>query len=405
MIARRHYDVAPGELGILLRHAIRPWVESSGTVALLEARFSEILGNAHCIAFDLGRHALLGLLEGFSVRPGDVVLLPACSFKGLPEVLACAGFRVAFMDLPDGEQAGDNCTPGVVRAAVPVHLFGYPTDWGRQIERWRAAGIVILEDCAHGPGMLRGSREVGGDTDGALFSLNALKPVNAYLGGLAVTRSDVAARRIRSRCGADTQDWLTVLQAVVGVRAQNLLFDTPLYGPVARLFGHPVTSRLLTQLNDGLLRERSRGTVGLHPALAAIALAKLATLWARIDRRLAIARRYDEALGMPCAYHDSCSPDRASGYFYPVRAQVPPGQVRRAFLSRGVDVGILHEVVDFLPGADRAGEFPVAWGVHQGVVQVPLHERLTSGQVEKVCVTLSALAKAGLIRSWHSDGS
>lgn len=404
MIARRHYDVAPGELGILLRHAAGPGGVDGGTVAQLEARFSAFLGNAYCVAFDLGRHALMGLLEGVAARAGDTVLLPACSFKGLPEVLTRAGFQVAYTDLPKGGPADNTRVPGNVRVAVPVHLFGYPTDWDGQVGRWREAGVVVIEDCAHGPGMMRGGRQVGGDADGALFSLNALKPINAYQGGLAVTRSEAVARRMRRRRVSGTQDGVSVLRAIVGIRAQNLLFDTPLYDPVARLFGNPATSRLLALLNDGLLRERPRRAQCLHPALAAIALVKLATLSERVERRLAMARRYDQALGTPCALHDSGSPDRASGYFYVVRALVSAVQVRRAFLSRGIDVGILHEVVDFLPGAQRAGEFPEAWATYQSAVQIPLHERLTPGQVEKVCVTLSALAAAGLVRSWHGDG-
>ena len=61
------------------------------------------------------------------------------------------------------------------------------------LEVARRHELRVIEDCAHALGAQYRGRPVGTFGDAAIFSFQTLKPLNAYGGGMAVTRSRPSA--------------------------------------------------------------------------------------------------------------------------------------------------------------------------------------------------------------------
>jgi len=114
------------------------------------------------------------------VEPGDEVLVVANA--GVPPVAAvvAAGGRPVFCDVDPGSHTLDpeeierRATPRT-RAVLPVHLFGRAAAMDAILERARARGLRVLEDCAQAHGARLGGRPVGTFGDAAAFSFYPTK--------------------------------------------------------------------------------------------------------------------------------------------------------------------------------------------------------------------------------------
>jgi hypothetical protein len=89
------------------------------------------------------------------------------------------------------------------RVIIWIHEFGYvDTSFPDRCAQWRAAGIAVLEDCAHVAGLTVGPATVGDYGDAALYSLPKLVPARA--GGLLRARQPVPLPAMNEAQAADT---------------------------------------------------------------------------------------------------------------------------------------------------------------------------------------------------------
>ena len=400
MIPRRKYYTERNDLALLARYAFNRrsglFVDAARD---LEDAFREQFAFSGVNAFALGRSAMSALIDALELPPGAEVILPALGFKGTAGLIKRAGLKPVFADIER-----DGVAPGIheveqkispdSKAFIPVHLFGYPCELSALSELCKENGIVVIEDCAHGPGIISNNAPAGHIGDAAFFSFNLLKPVNAYMGGLAATDNKELSEKIRRK--SETMPEIktaAAYSAVFKAWLQNLLFLSPAYTPIAWAFGFKTTGRFLEFLNDKLLSEKTLVDTALHPLLAKIALERLDTLEDRIPNRLATARVFDDAMGVTNELHFPASPNRASGYFYLVRSQIEAGDIRRRLLGKGIDAGIKSEVVDFMP--EDKDLYPNAFELWDSILQIPLYENMEQNEAAAIADELLRLRKSG----------
>ncbi len=214
-------------------------VQSAGTrVAAFEAAFATWVGVPHAVAVANGTAALHTALVALGVGPGDEVIVPSHTFVATPLAVLHAGARPVFCDVTDDQtldpRAIDELATARTRAVIAVHLYGVMCDMGRVLERSRARGIAVVEDCAQALGGEWQGRRAGTLGDAGCFSFSQVKHLTtAGEGGMVATaREDVAARARsladlgRERGGDDAvlphvrPGWnyhLTEVQAAVGL--------------------------------------------------------------------------------------------------------------------------------------------------------------------------------------------
>jgi dTDP-4-amino-4,6-dideoxygalactose transaminase len=194
-------------LGAPLDAAIRAAVEGGQwilgpQVGQLEKDLSAWAGVKHVIACANGTDALLLVLKAWGVGAGDAVFVPAFTFAATGEVVALAGATPVFVDvLPDSfnmDPASLEIAIALVkrqgrlkaRVVIPVDLFGQPADYGLLEPIARREGLKLFCDTAQGFGGLLDGRRAGAIGDAAATSFFPAKPLGCYGDGGAIFTND-----------------------------------------------------------------------------------------------------------------------------------------------------------------------------------------------------------------------
>lgn len=179
------YNVAPGE---------------TSQTAALEQEFAAMTGAKYCLAVASGGYALATALRAVGVGPGDRVLSNAFTLAPVPGAIASLGALPVFVgvndsltiDLDDLENKA-----GQARVLLLSHMRGHICDMDRLMRICGAAGVTVIEDCAHTMGAAWNGVPSGRHGAVGCYSCQTYKHVNSGEGGLLVTDdAELAARAI-----------------------------------------------------------------------------------------------------------------------------------------------------------------------------------------------------------------
>jgi dTDP-4-amino-4,6-dideoxygalactose transaminase len=236
-----------------------------------------------------------------------------------------------------------------------------------------AAGVPLIEDCAHATGAAVGGRRVGSFGRAALFSLEPTKPVAAFGGGVVATDDDELAAVIdRALAARQRREWPAMRKAAMKY-LEELMVRSPAYGLAARLLfsarGAERFDALYRQAHD---RVRSTGLAfsGYQARLGRRSLAALE------GRNRALNRQWQAlAEGLPPAF----TPQRRdavgepAGYNFAALFDGDVSRLRAAAQRRGLDLAIGSEVMDDTARLLGVEGRPGAARLYRQLVQLPLH--------------------------------
>lgn len=181
------------------------WLTMGPRVEELETRFSEMLGNGtHSVAVSSATAGLHLLLMAAGIGPGDEVIIPGLTFVSDANVVKQLGAKVIFADLAtknDLNVSDDHIVKLITprtKAVVVVHFGGVPKDLEALSEVCERKGILLIEDAAHSPGAMIGSRQCGTLSDAAFFSFFSNKNIAAGEGGMVTTKDEHLAKFVRA---------------------------------------------------------------------------------------------------------------------------------------------------------------------------------------------------------------
>lgn len=179
------YNVEPGELG---------------EAALLEQEFAAQVGAKYCLAVASGGYALATALRAVGVTAGDQVLTNAFTLAPVPGAIASLGAEPVFVDVTEDlviDLEDLAAKTGQARVLMLSHMRGHLCDMDRLMQICDAAGITVIEDCAHTMGAAWNGVASGRHGLVGCYSCQTYKHVNSGEGGLLITDDeDVAARAI-----------------------------------------------------------------------------------------------------------------------------------------------------------------------------------------------------------------
>jgi len=336
-------------------------------VDTLEKRLADYTGAPHVVAVSSGRDALMIALMAMGVKPGDAVFVPAFTFAATAGAVASIGASPVFvdadpvtydMDPADLERAiAEVKAEGRLKPAVimPVDLYGLPADYATIGAIADRHGMTVLADAAQSMGGVYHNKRVGALAPITATSFYPTKPLGCYGDGGAILtdREDLAdrVRMIRSHGRQGTGDAAMVLG---------------------------LTGRLDT-------------------IQAAVLLVKLDVFDVELERRRAIASRYNAGLagvvGVP-----AIPADRDSAFaIYTIRT-ARRDRVRTLLDEAGIGTGLfyrlaLHQHPAFCDYAIRS--LPVSEQLANEVIALPMHPDLSDEEVDRVIAAVKhAVAKA-----------
>jgi len=242
-----------------------------------------------CVNGTAGLHIALQLV---GVSPCDEVLVSPLTFIASVNPIRYCGAEPVFVDVdrktlgmsPDDleEFLGEHTevrdgvcynvgTGRVVRACLPVHVFGHPCEIDRIVEICDRYNIEVVEDAAESIGSYYKGIHTGLFGKVGVFSFNGNKTITTGAGGMLVTKDNELAKKAKhlTTQAKIPHKWdykhdeigynyrMPNINAALGVAQLESL------GLVTQSPGHPVTKR-----PDGLFK--SVGILGVKRQLAAL---------------------------------------------------------------------------------------------------------------------------------------
>ncbi|SDO84940.1 dTDP-4-amino-4,6-dideoxygalactose transaminase [Sulfitobacter litoralis] len=168
--------------------------------ALLEQEFAAMVGAQYCLAVASGGYAIATALRAVGVKPGDRVLSNAFTLAPVPGAIAAVGAEPVFVNVTEGLVIDLEDLAGKLdqaRVLLLSHMRGHICDMDALMTLCDAAGVTVVEDCAHTMGASWNGVPSGRRGAVGCYSCQTYKHVNAGEGGLLVTDDpEVAARAI-----------------------------------------------------------------------------------------------------------------------------------------------------------------------------------------------------------------
>lgn len=249
---------------------------SGGWNQRLENMFAKRFNKRFGIAHNSGTSALHSCLSAIGVGPGDEVISPALTVMMDAFVTLHQNAVPVFADINpetfnvDPEDIERKITPRT-KAIIVVDLYGLPADMDPVMKIAKEQNIPVIEDCAQCYlGEYKG-RLAGSIGDFSCFSFENSKHISVGEGGIVLTDDETMAEKVR-KCG--------------GIGFKNLSADG---------------GRI--RLNEDVFQDpdyKRHDTLGWNYRLpelnAAVAVAQLERLEEIVEKRVTIAKYFEEAI-------------------------------------------------------------------------------------------------------------
>jgi perosamine synthetase len=320
------------------------------TIDRFEEAFAETVGAPYAAAVSSGTAGLHLLCVAAGVGPGDEVVTSPYSFVASAN---CAIYEGATPVFADVDPRTLNLDPSAVKAAltertkavVAVDIYGYPCELDELRALCEQRGITLIDDACEALGARYRGRPIGSHGPSAVFAFYPNKQITTGEGGMVTTHSEEEHRLLRSlrnQGRADDGGWLEHARLGFNYRIDDIR--------------------------------------------AAIGLAQLDKLEEIIERRSAVAARYQTLLSgvsgvtLPCADDDD---HERSWFVYVVTlpADAEREKVIGALDARGVKTARYLPCIHLQPYMRerygfREGLCPVAEDASRRTLALPFHTKL-----------------------------
>jgi perosamine synthetase len=317
----------------------------------LEELVAAACGVEHAVAVSNGTAALHLAVLALGIGEGDEVIVPAYTFPATANVVRLAGATPVLVDVDpatfnlDLDLVYEAVTPNT-KAVLAVHLFGRPLDW-ESLQSAVPPEVVLLEDAAGALGASWRGMPCGGLGAAGCLSFHPRKVVTTGEGG-AVTTNDAelaaSVRRLRHH-GIDSGGDIVVPST--NYRLSDILCAV----------GIPQLRRL-----DELLAERARIATGYTERLSGL-------------------------VDVPAADEG----DAHGWQAYVIRLDRKE-EALATLRAEGIEVQIGTYALHRLTAYRDQGPFAGADAAFDHALALPLHARLTDGDLDRVAAGIARFA-------------
>ena len=367
-----------------------------------ETRFAAMFGDSyHAFAFWKARVALYAILKALDFKEGDEVLLPGYTCVVVPNAVRYAGAKPVYADITSGHynlepnSVAERITPRT-RGLIIQHTYGMPADCESLPAIARRYQLHIIEDCAHVlVGASYRTKLLGSFGRAAFFSFQWSKPYTTGLGGMVVTQDKELAGRLE-----EIQETFREppLHQRLQLQVQYSLYRT-FFGPRAYWFCQQ-SLNLLSKYGMFVGSSSSAELTGAIPSdlcwrmsefQGRTGLGEIEKTEVNAIHRRRLTKYYSEALRRhkwPANNH--LESDEITLLRYPLQVMNKANILEQARHMR-IELGSWFETpLHPLPldyhcrVAYQLGTCPVAEATAAKVINLPLHERVTQAEAERI---------------------
>ncbi|WP_317447103.1 DegT/DnrJ/EryC1/StrS family aminotransferase [Streptomyces collinus] len=345
------------------------WVAQGPRVAAFERAFAERVGAEHGIAVSSCTTALHLSLVALGLGPGDEVVVPSLSFIATANAVRYVGAEPVFADVDPATGNLTGATVDAVRtprtkAVLAVHQGGVPADVAALRAACAAWDLPLVEDAACAIGSTAGGKPVGHGALVAAWSFHPRKVVTTGEGGMITTDDAQWAARLRRLRE----------HGMNASAAERHASDKPV---------------LESYLEVGF-------NYRMTDVQAAIGLVQLGKLDAMVNRRRALAARYETLLrdvpGLTPVRDPAHGQSNFQSYWVLLAEDFPVGRddLLAALAAAGVSArrGIMASHLEPAYAGHPAAPLPVTERISRDSLILPLFHTMTEAQQDRVVAVL-----------------
>ncbi|HMR72417.1 MAG TPA: DegT/DnrJ/EryC1/StrS family aminotransferase, partial [Candidatus Saccharibacteria bacterium] len=328
-------------------------------VAELEAAFAEYCGTKYAIAVNSGTAAIHAALHAAGVGAGDEVITTPFSFIATINPILMLGAKPVLVDI-DPNTFNINVTKieaaitPKTKAIIPVDLYGQPCDWDEIRAIANKHNLKLIEDACQAVGARYGEEHTGSLGDLGCFSLYATKNIMCGEGGVITTDNEEYANSIR----AFRQHGMVAPYEYEGLGFNYRMTDLHAAIAVEQLKKADAFTAA-RQKNAELLNERLKDVAGIRLPSVKDGRSHVYHQYtilledAAVSRELFIERLRDKGVG--------------AGVYYPKP---------------------LHSYPHIAALGYSLGDYPVAERIAARVVSLPVHPKVSEGDIEIIATAV-----------------
>jgi dTDP-4-amino-4,6-dideoxygalactose transaminase len=373
-------------------------------LAVVETVVQERLGVPYAVAAPQCRVALYLVIKN-TIKAGQDVVMSPYTIYDVVNMVICAGGHPKFCDV---REETCNLDPAALRrtidadtgAVIVTHLHGMAADLDEIAAICAEHNVPLVEDAAQAYGAELKGRQIGSFGESAVLSFGRAKNINAFFGGMAVTRRADVAEAMRR----ELNSWPFMTEANLGKRVLACaITDISTWGPVFNLFTFPLfryaclrdlasVNRVVQTENSPVRRNRfpDKYRCRMTPMQARLAVAQHANLEKDNAHRQRLAKIYREGLrdlnsiGLPRLNAESTH----IYLTFPIAVDDRMSLVKH-IMRNGRDVAIqhYHNTADLECFADLFVDCPVARRLSHSIVLLPTYPGYSEREARSV-VTL-----------------
>jgi perosamine synthetase len=353
------------------------WLTTGPAVMEFEKQFADYVGAAYGVAVSSGTAGLHCAVYAAGIEPGDEVITSPITFMATANCIRYQGAKVVFADVnPDtlniDPEKVKECISPKTRAIIAVDFTGQPAELDAIGEIAKENNVIFIEDAAHALGAKYKNRPVGSIADMTTFSLHPVKNITTGEGGLVVGNDSKFAERLRRfRNHGITQD----------------LHQRQKQGTWAYDMEEIGYNYRLTELNSVL------------------GISQLEKLPKMLERRIKIATQYNEAFSElsqlePLGEHPDC---QSAWHLYVINLNLESltterDEIFRALRAENIGVNVHYIPVPWFDYYQKLGykkgSWPIAEGMYQRLISLPMWPGMTDGDVEDVILAVKKVLSA-----------
>ena len=415
-------DLDDDELAELTETLRSGWLSSGAKVRQFEQEFAKFVGVKHAIAVNNGTTAFRLTVQSLGLCPGDEVIMSPFAPVVAAELVRSAGATPCFVDVIDhGLHLSPKLLPAAItertRAVLISHVAGLPADMDELLAIARQHRLTVIEDA--GQALLATYRHdmVGGLGDTTCFTFFAQKAIALGEGGMICTHDSLLAEQFRmmvvspwSLVAPNLDVAFTSRTEFAEVAELPATFDRPLNeasGTAARQVRRSAAAakrssfhetQLLAQAIDGY-------QASMNELTASLGVAQLRRVTAMWQRRREIALTYNVAFSRNIELEGPV--DRADSqhawHLYLLRLNLLRLRITRdEFLAelhaRKIGASVMPLPLHLQPlYAELFGyqpeSCPVATQEYSREISLPIYNRMTDADVQRVIDAVEAIVK------------
>lgn len=181
----------------------RHWYVLGEEVTGFESEFANYVGVDYCVSMANGTDAIEVALRSVGVERGDLVVTVANAGFYSSTAIHAVGATPLYVDINPScmtmsVEALTEALKQKPKCVIVTHLYGQMANIRELLALTRAAGVLLIEDCAQSHGATFKGRQAGSWGDAACFSFYPTKNLGAMGdGGAVVTNNDELANRLK----------------------------------------------------------------------------------------------------------------------------------------------------------------------------------------------------------------